>query len=508
MNERDCRALSRPRLRHAARRRAAAAALVALAAGSALGQVSVWTGTDGSFDDPANWNTGVVPTSGTAAVYNGGTVRIDNGYWPVGIVAGATIADSDYPTGSGDGTIIQTGGRVDATTPGSAWFLLGTATGTTGRYELRGSGVLDAGVVRVGRSGVGEMVVRDRAILTTNALLVAGQNSPVKPPGVRGVLTISGPDALVVIGNSGSDSFAAGYHGPAEVRITDGAAVFAEWMYVLTSSAEGTIVEIDSAEVVVASGSLITFGQPVQVGRSHATGVDPAATGPAVLRLRGGTLALRHDSAVLIGDLGRLEVVGSAAIVGDLQIGEGRAEAVFAGRARVSGFVYSRDVPGQNEPIFVFDSDGRLECEGFLPDSSRIEVKPAFVDGLQYAEERAFVLARNQDGASDGINRLTTRGIYLLPPPPAEGLAYQIAHIKPFGSDQLAVRLACAADVNLDGLVDAGDVVQFIDTLSRGAFIEGIARARADLDRDGELTFGDVAAFVDAYTNHPCPPTP
>jgi fibronectin-binding autotransporter adhesin len=189
MNTRKANPITRSSLIHTAARHSCY--LAGILAGSTLLPSAKaadiqWTGTTGTFNDPANWSTGTIPGPNDFAwVGNGGTVQIANGdpIWTT----------QDFRTGAGGptGTIEQTGGTANVT----SWFRMGVEEGSTGTYDMSG-GVLH---VRSNRFNLGE---KGTGVLNmTGGLIVHGSGQLIA--GNRDNGAESGASAVGIINQSG-----------------------------------------------------------------------------------------------------------------------------------------------------------------------------------------------------------------------------------------------------------------------------------------------------------------
>ena len=137
---------------------------VALAA-PAGGATTLWQHDPASAGDwfaPANWTVGVPTSADKAYVDNAGTAVISSG-----------TAESSYlcAGGAATGVVRQTGGTCSA----GLFLVLGEIPGSTGTYELSGTGAVSAIYENVGWFGTGAFVHSGGTNTVTDALTVGDQ---------------------------------------------------------------------------------------------------------------------------------------------------------------------------------------------------------------------------------------------------------------------------------------------------------------------------------------------
>jgi autotransporter-associated beta strand protein len=180
-----------------------------------------WNVASGDWSTAANWQTGIEPTSSdTAYIQNGGTATItqtgercrylylgatDTG--TIEMIGGSlTISSGSYVGDSGTGTFTQTGGTNSI----SSRLYIGNDSGSTGIYNLSGAGKLSAGVEYIGYSGMGTFTQTGgtNTILSSplSSSLYLGNNS-----GSSGTYNLTGTGQLSAvfeyIGYSGTGIF-------------------------------------------------------------------------------------------------------------------------------------------------------------------------------------------------------------------------------------------------------------------------------------------------------------
>ena len=128
-----------------------------------------WTGTTGTFNDPANWAGGAIPGGADFAwVGNGGTVQIG--------AADPIWVTQDFRMGAGGptGLMEQSGGIANVT----SWFRMGVDSGSTGTYTMTG-GILNIrnGRINVGEKGSGVLNVSGGLIVHNSGQIIVGDRN-------------------------------------------------------------------------------------------------------------------------------------------------------------------------------------------------------------------------------------------------------------------------------------------------------------------------------------------
>jgi len=173
-----------------------------------------WSGAIGDWNTPSNWGGTVPGLSDDAAINNGGTAQLsgngsansltlgnndgENGALQLSVGANLTVANTlnvgGY-TGTGTGSVTQTGGSLTADT-----IRIGVTTGSSGTFALSG-GSVNAGTIVVGDYGAGNLTVSGPATIAAGGSLIVaskasgtlGQNGgTVTVGGYFGVATTSG----------------------------------------------------------------------------------------------------------------------------------------------------------------------------------------------------------------------------------------------------------------------------------------------------------------------------
>ncbi|MFH1549464.1 MAG: hypothetical protein ABIH04_02775, partial [Planctomycetota bacterium] len=183
-----------------------------------------WTGTTGSWHNPANWDGGVPTSSHYALINNGGTAQISAGAESFHLYAGY----------SGSGAVEQTAGTN--TVSSDLW--LGYQSGTSGTYSLS-AGALSVGYSEyIGSYGTGEFNQTGGTHTVSNNLLLGRSSS--------GTFNLSAGDL------SAGSEYIGYYYGTGEFNQTGGTNTVG-YLFVKNGSSYnfsgGTLSIGDSAEI-------------------------------------------------------------------------------------------------------------------------------------------------------------------------------------------------------------------------------------------------------------------
>ena len=459
MNTRKQNPVTRHSLIHTAARHSCC--IAGILAGSALvpdAQAAdiQWTGTTGTWTDPANWSTGTVPGPNDYAwVGNGGTVQIANGdpVWTT----------QDFRTGAGGptGTIEQNGGVVNIT----SWFRMGVDPGSTGTYNMNG-GVLNVRSNRfnLGEKGLGVLNLTDGLIVHGSGQLIAGNrdNGNESGPAASGVINQSGgtftneSEVWIGFGVNGDNTDAGTFN------LTGGTFNVRRWFVMGRTGGEGTL-NVSGANTLLAKssedghmilgdvaggnnpkGTVNQNGGTVQIGSecwigqvATSTGVynlnsgtiltnnwfsSGRAGGTGTFNMTGGTFVKTGGGGISIGggggasdgtwnhSGGLIEVRDGEVYVGENGTGIGRYTLSGTGELRVGNLIVSRNdtVDGvlnldggtlKVARIFRNATDvnalGTANFNGTAITATRHEAN--FISGLTTAEVKAGGLVLNTD---------------------------------------------------------------------------------------------------------------
>ena len=204
----------------------AAAVVLLIAASRAQGGVYYWSTPSGDWSMASNWG-GTVPTwADDAYVINGGTASVtlftpvcqnlflgdpkSGGSGTLQLSSGALSAlNNEYVGNLGGGTFNQAGGMNNIYGNGYGgngyvgWLVLGNGAGSSGAYNLSGSGALNAGTLVVGGSGSGGFTQFGGASSVNVSQGTLGQNA-----GSSGVCNLSA--GLFAVDNLSVGGFGAG----------------------------------------------------------------------------------------------------------------------------------------------------------------------------------------------------------------------------------------------------------------------------------------------------------
>ncbi len=313
----------------------ASAMLVSLmlspSADACTGGETFWTGTiDSDWDSALNWTTGV-PSSTRSAVFASGTSQA--------VVSGFSFADACELRIARSS--LQTDLLVNGITFGSGQASIGQTAGSFGRMELDGEfwfvstrGGFEPWV-RLGRSGTGELLLRNSSGLFGASQLRIGDASSGD-----GSVTVRGGSEVQI-----SDEITIGRQGNGEIRIESGSEVSGPDIYVARfsgSSGQATVTGSDSrleAEAALRVGEtgsgeldLLAGGQAISLSGV----IGGASAGSGVVRVQDTDSRWDVDQELRVGDQGNaeLEVIGGGRVVADdLVIGWGASSSgnVFVG---------------------------------------------------------------------------------------------------------------------------------------------------------------------------------
>jgi T5SS/PEP-CTERM-associated repeat protein/autotransporter-associated beta strand protein len=280
-----------------------------------------WTGNiSDDWDNALNWTTGL-PSSSRSAVFASGSSQA--------VVSGFSFAEAcELRIARAS---LQTDLLVDGIALNSGQASIGQTAGTFGRMELDGEfwfvsarGGFDPWV-RLGRSGTGELLLRNGAGLFGASQLRIGDASSGD-----GSVTARGGSVIQL-----SEDLTIGRQGNGEIRIESGSEVSGPEIYVArfsgssgqaTVTGSGSLLEADAALRVGDTGSgaldLLAGGQ----ASSLSGAIGGATAGSGVVMIQDADSRWDVDQELRVGDQGtaELEVIGGGRVVADdLVIGWG-----------------------------------------------------------------------------------------------------------------------------------------------------------------------------------------
>jgi fibronectin-binding autotransporter adhesin len=244
------------------------------AASPAFSQTAIWSvGGSNNWNNPANWNTGSVPTTGTVFIANGGTALVDDDR------SGGSIGNTFVGQGAGNGGL-----------------------------EVATSGSLTLGSLLLGRDNLrAGTLTMSGGTLTLNQLYVGDGRGGTDGTGGTGTATISSGSGVTV--NSqftiGADDLATG-----TVTVNGGSVTSTN--LVVGDAGKGTLVQnggtvtVTGSEVLIANNSTQTSTMNLQGGTMNANN--------AVIRIGGintGTGSLGLFSGGTLNAAGVLVASGS-----------------------------------------------------------------------------------------------------------------------------------------------------------------------------------------------------
>lgn len=488
------------------RTRACGAGVASLLAAAAHAQSVSWVTEGGDWHDPANWDSGAIPSPDeqVTAINNGGIVFLEAdaavsslGVGFDGVAAGVNgFADA--------GVLGHDDGRLSVGVFGGA-FQIGLGSGVSGAYLIRGPAFLDGleTNVGVGNGGEGEFFARHGALARVLSIRCSdawGDDEPGPIAQSRSELTIADPGTLVRavqfdMFSASSVGVQAGAWGTSDVHVRDGARLEAEEAGFFTSTPKGSIYSVTGgAEVRLAR---LNGASSLRVGRSPLV-EDDATVGPALLRVK--------DGARVAVD-GDVELLPQAIVRGDGRIEGGRFEVSEdvrfepmtsdegAGTLTLDGVV---DVTGAAPDRFGAASvavrlfpDGvsdALALQGVIGLQGRLEVTPVPFNEPELGDRFTIVTLADQRGlVGDDLADLGAFTELDLPDLGPDAIIRPV-----YSLDRIELVVACPADLDVNGVLDLDDVAAFVDRFLGDDPV-------ADLTLDGAINLDDVARFVASY---------
>lgn len=207
-----------------------AGALLLACVTPALAVVKTWIGgAGGNWDTPGNWSPANEPVANDEVTLNsGGPVVTSTGNNVSRFIIIGTAG------GSLGRLFIQPGGRLN----NALYIYVGVVAGASGEMEINGSGILNAGSMRVGLSGIGALTLQGGAVTTLPSGLQIGREL-----GSTGTVTVR--DAGTIL-NTG-DILYTGLSSSGSLNIQGGAKVNAARVILANNSAGVGVVTVDGA---------------------------------------------------------------------------------------------------------------------------------------------------------------------------------------------------------------------------------------------------------------------
>lgn len=482
--------------------------------GVAQAQYPTWIADDGDWFDPGNWDPGV-PGQEWAIINNGGTARIEDGQAYAILALGFGGADGSF--GSGDGTVIQTGGVLTLGEYVGLCGYLGGLGGTRGELELVGPARLEApqGILGSWQDGHAVVHLHDGATAELEMFRLAWRMRSDQEPVGRGELTVEGEGTTLTITGEVNNGWNCelGTRGEMRMVLRDGAVLNATSADFCSSASAGATYDI-------LSGSRVSIGvegvaSPVYtsnfltIGTLYLPGDMLAAAGRAVVTIDaesviepvaddayfwvglGPRSTVRGDGVIratelVFGPDARVEPgvdgVGVLTLDGRVRLSNARAGTVGGVPLPDGGFVIDVASPTDHDRVIA----GGIELGGML----RINPVDGYVPAIGDAIE-VVTLTDQAEFISDDPHDV---GEFerILSPDFGPAVVLQAR----YSIDKVELVAVCPADANLDGVVDTDDLDEFVDTYMHGYYRD---EPVLDLTRDGVINFDDVDRFIESY---------
>lgn len=480
--------------------------------------------------------TGTLNASGTAVVDTGPNPIVlgeqigSAGMLTVSDDAVVTTADNSTSFAlrvgdRGSGTVIQTGGLVEATGANLGFVEIGLNMDSDGTYDISDGTLRAAGKITLGRFGTGTLLV-------SGGTVEAGTNMVIGDEGT-GMVTQSGGTVdianIVTIGGGGSTlSFSPGI---GSYSISDGMLDIETRLMVGRGNSAG-----------LGSGTLTQTGGDVSAGEVHIGGrQDRDIVGDGTYEISGGTLAADDpnpqffDGGIVVGtengSIGALHASGTAQVtsVTAVQIGVGfgsTGEVSVADAASVTAATDLRVGVAGTGNFSLIGPDvtvtaaglsvgalGRLE---YVSGSGISTLSVTSASGTSLAGNLLLDLTTLRSGQDlllvENVNAsASVAGIFTGLPEgsavPGTGLPLDpvITYVGgEGGNDILLTNIAITGDMDCDGDVDFDDIAFFVLGLNDAAEYEdqiGLPPdVKGDTDNDGDFDFDDIPGFVDLLT--------
>lgn len=205
---------------------AIAAVSCSMLASVAWGQTT-WSGSEGSWWDIGNWDSGIAPLAGQILIHNGGTARISDG----ATATGGQLMIGTAGSATGSGTLLLENASKLETTGGAVLGRNGSGGPATRRGEIildgigtkwtNSGGTLSLGDASfTGAVGSGHITIRNGAVLehSGTATTLGGPAPQTSSNLSQASLTVTGSGSLFTTGGT----FTMGNGGPASVTVANG----------------------------------------------------------------------------------------------------------------------------------------------------------------------------------------------------------------------------------------------------------------------------------------------
>ncbi len=319
----------------------------------------------------------------------------------------------------------------------------------------------------VGVAGPGELTIANGAT-ATSASTAVGSGA-----GSMGVAVVSGANSTWT-----TTDLRVGVAGAGEVTIAEGASVWSSEAVLGASAGAVGIVE------VAGEGSTWTSAGGVHVG-----GGANEAGGAAMLTVTDGGVLEAGQTVLVWGDG---SVLGDGEIVAELVVNRGLVAPELPGQFPDPGTLtldadYQQDAAGRLRIRLVGAEHSRLAVTQNAALDGVLEIVATEAEGVAYWEPVQIVSAGAVAGTFNEVSE----------PVVDAGTFFHLEY-----EEQAVVLMpGLLGDMNLDGVVDTGDVAPFVRALTDPAAYEaeyGIDPVLVgDINQDGAFDTGDVAPFVE-----------
>ncbi len=217
----------------------------------------------------------------------------------------------------------------------------------------------------------------------------------------------------------------------------------------------------------VEDGAVVDVGDDIRVWEGGTLALDGGTVTANEVELIGGTLT------------------GASAVEADELANAGRvAPGTPTGTLDVQGN-YSQSADGRLQLALTQDAHSRIAISGAAELDGTVEVTPVDGEPLAYWQQHEILTAEQISGS---FQAATLRG---------SAEAFVTLRHTP---ESVLLQLGLLGDMNLDGVVDTGDVAPFVLALTDSAAYEAEYRIDpvlvGDINQDGAFDTGDVAPFV------------
>ena len=494
--------------------RTLAAALALLIASPLLAQTN-WVGGTGAWTDGANWSNGVPGIFDDANIDNGGTAQItanfaDANFLTLGSTAGSSgnleISGGElFPerlrigeVGTGMATV--SGGRVDVGS--SSLFVGGQESGGSGTLRITGptAEILSGDDVQLGRIGNGVLEMSDgrmEGVFTVVGKFGSGTWNQ------SGGLFVARQDMEIGDGGRPDQS---GTPGPrtGEINLSGG---------VIQADDFAIGNRVGSGQVNVTGTGYLAVTEPggnnLWVGRGSDWAGNPGAGGATELKVSG------PDAIVVVGAdllMNLDQVASSSTIVAEIS-GATHTPIKVAGNADITngGFRVELDgyVPSSGDSWTILQAgadilpelttiDNFIANNGYAPVTHDTPVSPGALIGTFMAEDLSAALPNGLSWALDYSGNQVTLSV--------EGVALPGCDFDNSGDctiddiDSLVMEIVAGGngaifDLNGDGMVDAGDVNEWLSIAGEENLGPGRAYLSGDSDLDGVVDGQDFITW-------------